>query len=407
MAEVTISPIPYQNGTLDSYAARDVISLGQNKFFAIYSQRNPNYTFGMIFEVLNPKTSSPTVNILRNQILSDYSASSAITTELIHRIYKINDYDILVFRQQVQPAGAIDVSVLSYNPTTYTISKVNANTLTITIFTTNLSDFNIFNPTTHNPARLTAISPSENVLVYSIPNGGSQGKFVRINWNPLTKTLSETTLRNTSSIGTSGNGFGVFAKNIDNSSYSCVWVYNPGSISSSYRGYYVNASSFAIGEGGSFDATGSNYVSGTSTSSSAYGGVCLISTSTTRKIFRYGGTQYLLFPYGASITAGSSISGLTSTADNLVGLITLPENKALLIGSLNTNTQPTGPFYAQIINHVSNAVTPGTAARIEIADSTLRINQKLPVGEKIDDSLIVIYLFTTSGQFVLKFLYAA
>ena len=120
MAEVTISPIPYNGGTLIGSANRHICRLTESRFFCIYGQVTPEYTLGIVINVDDIRSATPISTILRTQTIPEL----AITlSSVAYRVYRLNDTDVVVFRQTVA-ATTFDISVLRIDPTTNVITKV-------------------------------------------------------------------------------------------------------------------------------------------------------------------------------------------------------------------------------------------------------------------------------------------
>lgn len=426
MAEVTLTPIPYNGGTIDSYIYRDVIWLNSNKFLAIYSQRAPNYTFCIVFEVNGMKTNTPTLTVLRSQALADYSAPASNSSVIGHRLYKLNSNDVLVFRQVSMFNGPIDIAVLNVDPTTNVITRVNANALSITYPNLLVTGSSILIPQfVQSQARLTACTMKENVVVYSIPTSTTTWKMVRVNWDATSKQLTSTDIIDTDTGGSisSANGFMSFQRLLTdtdnaNPTFYALWVLGDSSSSTvGIRWYGLRTNAFYYGDSTS-GWTKKRFGNATGVvMSNASMAFVPISPDLMKFYYDNGDNYNTIVPSSTStslLTPGTKITvaGFVSVKGFYsVGSVLLPNNKMLNIiegGSYsNSYYQPATPLYAVIVDHSTNTVTQGTSTSVEIVPNTHKLNQKLPLCEKIDDSLVVVYSFTSTDQFALTFLYAS
>lgn len=74
MSEVTLSPIPYDGGSLMSMDGAGICRLSSGKYFTVHAQKNPNYIFGGIWSVSGEGSSNPSATSVRTQVLGDLTA---------------------------------------------------------------------------------------------------------------------------------------------------------------------------------------------------------------------------------------------------------------------------------------------------------------------------------------------
>lgn len=74
MSEVTLSPIPYDGGSLMPMNGAGICRLSAGKYFTVHAQKNPNYIFGGIWSVSGEGSSSPSATSVRTQVLGDLTA---------------------------------------------------------------------------------------------------------------------------------------------------------------------------------------------------------------------------------------------------------------------------------------------------------------------------------------------
>lgn len=103
MSEVTLSPIPYDGGSLMPMNGAGICRLSAGKYFTVHAQKNPNYIFGGIWSVSGEGSSSPSATSIRTQVLTEMSAPwnnmSSNDVGFYVNCEKLNDNVVLVERR--------------------------------------------------------------------------------------------------------------------------------------------------------------------------------------------------------------------------------------------------------------------------------------------------------------------
>lgn len=102
MPDITLSPIPYNNGTLAlSGQNSHICSLSDTRFFALFGQTTPNYTFGAVIDISNIRTASPTATVTKQRVI----ATTALTRG---RVWKLSANRVLVLNNAALQVYEID-----------------------------------------------------------------------------------------------------------------------------------------------------------------------------------------------------------------------------------------------------------------------------------------------------------
>lgn len=102
MADITLSPIPYNNGTLSLAGYNShICSLSDTRFFALFGQSTPNYTFGAVIDVANIRSSSPSVTVTKQRVI----ATTALTRG---RVWKLASNRVLILNNSTLQVYEID-----------------------------------------------------------------------------------------------------------------------------------------------------------------------------------------------------------------------------------------------------------------------------------------------------------
>jgi hypothetical protein len=180
MAEVTISPIPYNGGTILTGDRNHFCRLSGNRFFAVYGQRTPDLTFGMVFDVDGINTATPTTTVVRAQVLSEITTTYGSVS---YRVCRLNDTDVLVM-QETSPL-TLSLHVYRYDSNTNVISKV-GNSLIITRANSN-------SQVVSSPFGATAaVNVADNIAIFGARHETNVHQMYvrRVVFDPATSTLT-------------------------------------------------------------------------------------------------------------------------------------------------------------------------------------------------------------------------
>jgi hypothetical protein len=231
MPYITITPVPYNGGTLIAGERRHMCRLTDTRYFCIYGQTGPDLTFGMVVSVDNIRSANPVTTVLRTQTIPElaygYSQSG-------FRCARLNDTDILVYT--TASASILNINVLRIDATTNVISRV-GNTLSETVLA-NTADF--VNAATQGNGTLKAVA--ENTVMCVNSTSATSASVVRVSWVPGTLVLSKSTVYTFTSLSQNMRTF-QFAKSRDTSD----WQVSAGSHAAA-GGYSTQTNSRAIGD---------------------------------------------------------------------------------------------------------------------------------------------------------------
>lgn len=186
MSEVTLSPIPFNGGTLANVVARTIFRLSGDKYVMVYHQTNPDYIIAQVVEIVGIKTATPTVNVLRTQVINNISP--AAWSDLVIDAVKLNETDFLLFAQA--PNAATRVWACRVDPSTNVVTIISNNFLSFT---------RIANVPRHQASGQWYVAPNT-VIDFSTVSSGTSGvhEICRISFNVESGTLSRTVLRTAS-----------------------------------------------------------------------------------------------------------------------------------------------------------------------------------------------------------------
>lgn len=409
MPEVTVN-VPISTGALNADGLKDIIWLSGKRFFAIYTQNGPNYTYGMVVEINNIKSASPSANVLRNQVLSDYSVVSTQTSAPAHRLIKLNNTQVMVLRMSPANGTNLDVAILEINETTNVITRVNTNSIIISIKSVTSAALSPLRGDTAYPEIVTYKRINATNVIVGIPgiNGSGNLALIKLSWNNVTKIVSSTTLYTTSGI----RGDLAYVRFYDHEDGSGITI---------VINYATSYSLTTAYQWGTFRLTAANISNMDSVTSLNVTGpaptlpndhlVSIIEDSS------YVGTHYStdsqfyktsLVNSAISWSTIQTISGASAFSIDVSNAVSLTNNKVMLVYGHVTGSgwDFTGSTRIRIVDYKTNSCTPNTSGNINF---TLYPN-KLSFVEKIDNSTVVFYGYTqvgNHGSFRLYFAYIA
>ena len=186
MADVTLSSFPYNGGTAIATSGAHMCRLTTTRFFAIYGQRTPSYTIGQVFTVSDVTAATPTVSVLRTQVISGFDT---LTASSGFRVLRLNDTDVLV--QQEVLSTQLTMRVVRIDPSTNVMTQV-GNTLTITKY----SSDTIYD---NQNATGGGVSPDiDNVCLVPVLPTSTTFNLLRVTWDTGTSTLASSVVVNIS-----------------------------------------------------------------------------------------------------------------------------------------------------------------------------------------------------------------
>ena len=129
MSEVTLSPIPYDGGSLMPMNGAGICRLSAGKYFTVHAQKNPNYIFGGIWSVSGEGSSSPSATSVRTQVLTEMSAPwnnmSSSDIGFYVNCEKITENVVLVERRmEINNAGMCDFFAVKIDESTNQMTMV-------------------------------------------------------------------------------------------------------------------------------------------------------------------------------------------------------------------------------------------------------------------------------------------
>jgi hypothetical protein len=351
MAEVTLSPIPYGGGSLIATSQRQVFRLSGTKFVYLYGQANPNYTIAQIVDIQGIKTATPTITILRTQIID---ITIPTTSGLAVHGGKMNSTDFVV---AVDTTLNSRLAVFRADPTTNVITKV-SNELTVSTRS--------FQYAQAYAGLLQNIK--DNMVIEVNPNNGGTSLY-RLEYNPGTSTLTQTLI-----VSTTGKPGGTFVSTSGTKSRDgTVWAFTSA---------YANTTSWSNGVSRQADIFFISADTGTQVHSALQqaalgntGGTFLPSTAGNTGFFFYAANGY-------KFATGGTLGGTVVFTPNAVNNAAtanwsawLNQDYAILEAPL-TSTQ--GPYLTQgrqfrVVRYVDDTFiepTAGTTANISLFNTT-------------------------------------
>jgi hypothetical protein len=192
MAEVTLSPVPVSGGTLIPVQQCHFCRLSGNRYFGVYGQINPNYTFGIVFDVNGLDTATPSTTVVRAQVIPELLHVGTATSQVAYRVTKLNETDVLVSMngRTTTSSTAITFDVLRYDSATNTISRV------ATAGQTGLGGGLISTINSSIPP----VGVGNNIAIYGRRTATSTFIPTRLTFDPVANTLTSTNLNNGSNI---------------------------------------------------------------------------------------------------------------------------------------------------------------------------------------------------------------
>lgn len=102
MPDITLSPIPYNGGALNmTNQSSHICQLTANKFFSLFGQTNPNYTFASTINIDNLKATTPIATVGKQRVMNQVALTRARTWKLSNnRVLALMNTDLVVFEVQ-------------------------------------------------------------------------------------------------------------------------------------------------------------------------------------------------------------------------------------------------------------------------------------------------------------------
>jgi hypothetical protein len=123
MAEIIYNAVPFSGGTVSmGYANSSMCKLTDDgKFVALFAQNSPNALIASVIQVTNAKTVTPTLTVIRQQVLVD--APSGASTYATVRVWRLADDRILV-GVIITATSTMMFDVYTVNATTGELTKL-------------------------------------------------------------------------------------------------------------------------------------------------------------------------------------------------------------------------------------------------------------------------------------------
>lgn len=132
MAEIIYNAVPFNGGTVSlGYGNSSMCKLTDSgKFVALFAQSTPNALIASVMQVTNAKTATPTLSVIRQQVLTD--APSSVNAYSTVRVWRLADDRILVGVNFVGGTGNMSFDVYSVNSSTGELAKLTTSSYTNT-----------------------------------------------------------------------------------------------------------------------------------------------------------------------------------------------------------------------------------------------------------------------------------
>jgi len=118
MAEVTLSPLPVDGGSIRDLRSGDVCMMSSGVYFTVHSQYNPGYTFGTLVSISGEDTETPVSTIIRSEILVGLECGNGHAS---FDCAKMDDDHVVITRLFGATAYAFLIHI---DPTTKAMSQV-------------------------------------------------------------------------------------------------------------------------------------------------------------------------------------------------------------------------------------------------------------------------------------------
>lgn len=363
MADITLSPIPYNGGTLSmANHISHICRLTDTKFFAIFKQTTPNYTFGSVINVDNLKAAVPVATVAKQRVLG--------TTSLTRmRAWKLSASRVLVLQ------GA-DLTVYDIDGSDDMIKK---NATIATFHSTFLWGYETA-AQTGTGEYLHGQYISDNVVWFVQRTSTTSAiTLLKVVYNPVGDTLTQTTIQILAASTTATHLWKYHIQKFADSNNYLVWAFggNTAWNTSTITAAYIVTPAGAV----------SSTVSSIPTTVK-----CLIPLRATRII---GIVQPNLWRYwdGASWTASDASFASSGTLTTVVCGVPIDENYFMLCTS--SAVEIGGGTYsyrvARVIDSMLGQSSPATATSNGLSYATSNVYFDQDMLEKVDaDTFIVL-----------------
>lgn len=185
MAQVTFSAVPINGGALSLNSENGhVCRLSGSRYLSICSQYTPQYTLGNVVTLNNAKSTTPSVTVLRQQVITGLLIGNQNGNNSA-RMIRLTDNSVLVLKADSTNFYVKNMNVLYVDPTTNEITTKLASD--VTLFTqANAWGFNSSGVT------ITGITEADNSVIIAYRTTLAQAKVVRVVYDPNANTLTTT-----------------------------------------------------------------------------------------------------------------------------------------------------------------------------------------------------------------------
>lgn len=391
MAEITLSPLPYNSGTMLSPDNCNFCRLSATRFFAISAQYTPSYAYGTVYDVDNLRAATPVVTLSATQVLEEIPPDSANSG---YRVVRLNDTHVLVQGWNVAGGGSsLNCVVYHVDPGTNTMTKV-SNMLNIPL---------VSNISAANWASAAGVNPIDNVVLTSVFSGSTY-QLYKIYFNEATGTLTRILLGYKSGLSNSDMISGSFAKVRNSNNWSFTIA-----VGTSYDNMLITTGPL-VGNPAS-DSTWAV------TPLLSYPASCTptyLPLNSTDGLFLTTSRQWRSYSNGTPALTDTYFCS-TATANqynNNVFTSWLDSDYFILFTSARTTANPSYPsgsgVYCRIGKYTDPSygeTSPATISNLLMFSSIL-LPYQLGTYELYDSDLVLIYGRTTAGVYTLNIIYA-
>lgn len=180
MPDITLSPIPYNGGTMTmTNQGSHICMLSATKMFALFGQTNPNYIFGSVIKVDNIKTASAVATVSKQRVLSLNPLTRC-------RVWKLTENRVLALIN----SDLVVINVTAEDDMEQTAAKIE-NFHTTTLWGTEAA-------ATYGIGSFLYGSYIKDNTVWIIQRASTTAPIVlmKIEYDPATDTLTQTSIQN-------------------------------------------------------------------------------------------------------------------------------------------------------------------------------------------------------------------
>lgn len=220
MAEVIFPAVPFNGGTVNmNESTSNMCKMDENgRFVSVFQQTSPSAVIATVVQVTNPKTTTPTVTVVRQQVLNEISVPVLGATYV--QVFKLASDRILVAYQTT----IWNFDVYSIDSQTGVLTKRNTNTVTLAPGS--------FSSATAPNGNGTIFTLQDDCIVYFSPNNTSY-TLGRFEFNNATNVLSHTAYEAPTFASTSGFNVG-YSKIVGSTNEAFIFVASGGTSALGY-----------------------------------------------------------------------------------------------------------------------------------------------------------------------------